>query len=110
MFEQFLSRLPDRKGINNASPLDVKRFLVWKDQSGKTKIPGKECKYFGKTGEVNCDCTVRLASSSVANMIQHLVDIFNRHRHGRTYDNNNKIGNPAASVTIKQYVKCIKEE
>ena len=105
-----MAKLPEQRDISNASPLDVKRFLVWKDSCGKTIVHNKECKYLGKTGIHKCDCPVRMASASVVNLVQHLTDIFHRNGLGRSYDEHTKTGNPATSSTVKQYIKCIKEE
>ncbi|KAK3107786.1 hypothetical protein FSP39_022109 [Pinctada imbricata] len=109
-FKEFLAKLPEQRDMSNVSPLDVKRFLVWKDKCGKTSVHEKECKFLGKMGTQKCDCPIRMASSSVVNLVQHLIDIFHRNGFGRSYDEQAKIGNPAASNTVKQYIKCIKEE
>ena len=37
-----MAKLPEQRDISNASPLDVKRFLVWKDSCGKTIVHNKE--------------------------------------------------------------------
>ena len=36
--ERFLASLPHPKSVYNATPNDIARFLVWKDNSGKTKV------------------------------------------------------------------------
>ncbi|KAK3097342.1 hypothetical protein FSP39_008813 [Pinctada imbricata] len=109
-FTNFLTMLPEKKTLDNASPEDVKRFLVWKDGSGKTKIHDLDCKFLGQNVDKNCNCPVRMASASVVNIVQELVDIFHKQGRGRVFNDFKCQGNPAASSAVKLYLKCIKEE
>jgi hypothetical protein len=43
--EGFLFSLPGEKSLCTAMPVDVCRFLAWKDQNGKTKIHQVNCVY-----------------------------------------------------------------
>ena len=108
--KQFLYSLPNKITLDSASPYDIKRFLAWKDNSGKTKVHSSDCKFLGKLGNILCSCPTRMASASVMNVVQHLIEIFNKNGRGRTYNDFTEDGNPAASSAIRQYVKCIKEE
>lgn len=89
---------------------DIKRFLVLKDRFGKTTVHSYKCKQLGITGDSTCKCPKRLAAASVRNIIQHLVDILELEGRGRVYDEYCGVGNPAASVQIKGYLKCVQEE
>lgn len=57
-----------------------------------------------------CKCQKKLATASVRNIIQHHVDILELEGRGRAHDEYCKVGNPAASVQIKGYLKCVQEE
>ena len=45
--EMFLGPLPSPKNLQSATPLDLARFLVWKDGKGKTKVHTSRCPLFG---------------------------------------------------------------
>ena len=42
-FETFLASLPNSKTILSASPIDITRFLVWKDRHGRTVVHSHGC-------------------------------------------------------------------
>lgn len=110
MLEQFLQKIPGSPTFLSITPHDIKRFLVWKDRFGKTTVHSYKCKQLGITGDSTCKCPKRLAAASVRNIIQHLVDILELAGRGRAYDEYCGVGNPAASVQIKGYLKCVQEE
>lgn len=110
MLEQFLQKIPGSPTFLSITPHDIKRFLVWKDRFGKTTVHSYKCKQLGITGDSTCKCPKRLAAASVRNIIQHLVDILELEGRGRAHDEYCKVGNPAASVQIKGYLKCVQEE
>nr|XP_034333807.1 uncharacterized protein LOC117691581 [Crassostrea gigas] len=110
MLEQFLQKIPGSPTFLSITPHDIKRFLVWKDRFGKTTVHSYKCKQLGITGDSTCKCPKRLAAASVRNIIQHLVDILELEGRGRAYDEYCGVGNPAASVQIKGYLKCVQEE
>ena len=108
--EFFLSQLSRKCDISNCTPVDLKRFLIWKDNCGKTKVHGISCKYLGTKEGENCDCPRRLAAGTVSVMVQNLVDIFDKRGYGRVWNGGNEKGNPAAAPCIKEYLKMIHEE
>lgn len=108
--ESFLASLPDRPSVSTCTAGDVLRFLVWKDGCGKTVVHKLQCKFLGLRGKKQCSCPSRLASGTVDVMVQHLVDLFEGHGRGRVWDISRGCGNPALSVTVRNYVKQIKEE
>lgn len=83
---------------------------MWKDKSGKTQVHSKSCKNLGKHYIQTCSCPVRLASGTVDNIIHQLIDIFDMSGRGRDWNSSLGVGNPAASDTVKLYLKAIKEE
>lgn len=77
---------------------------------GKETVHSYKCKQLGITVDSTCKCQKTLAAASVRNIIQHLVDILELEGRGRAHDEYCKVGNPAASVQIKGYLKCVQEE
>lgn len=76
----------------------------------KTQIHDRLCPNLGKNGKMSCLCPTRLASGTVENLILYLTDIFEYVGKGRFWNTALNSGNPAASETVKQYIKAIQEE
>ncbi|CAH3174858.1 unnamed protein product [Porites evermanni] len=72
----FLSSLPVPKALPSASPSDIKKFLVWKDNSGKTVVHLLDCPGLGQRQRVSCSCPTRLAAGTVDSLIGKLRSIF----------------------------------
>lgn len=106
----FFDQLPHTPTLLSATPLDIQRFLVWKDSCGKTQIHDKLCTFLGESGVMSCQCPIRLASGTVEGLIQHLVDIFDSVGRGRVWNATLALGNPASSDAVKKYLKAVKEE
>ena len=49
-FKLFLASCPHSPTLMTALPDDVRRFLIWKDNPGKTKVHGTECQFVGEYG------------------------------------------------------------
>lgn len=110
LFIQFLASLPASKDLFSATPSDVVSFLIWKDSKGKTQIHNFDCPNVGIREHPPCACPVRLAAGTVDSLIGKLRAIFREA--GRTQDWEEKLclGNPAASLLVKRYLKLFKEE
>lgn len=109
-FVNFLKKLPGDITLSSCSPNDVRKYLVWKDQSGKTIVHTLMCPYLGSNDKVECGCPKRLSSGTVENIIQQLCKIFEDTGFGRSWDLDTKSGNPATAPIVKQYLKLIREE
>ena len=60
--EIFLASLPHPKTFIAASPNDLLRFLIWKDNVGRTKLHSDPCLFFGSYAKrTPCACPTRLA-------------------------------------------------
>ena len=57
--ELFLDNLSIPKTLANASPEDVRKFLVFKDGHGKTQVHVLSCAHVEKRGQYNCGCPMR---------------------------------------------------
>ncbi|XP_064635179.1 uncharacterized protein LOC135492564 [Lineus longissimus] len=104
----FLSQLPLKPTLHSCTPNDVRKFLVWRDNNGKTKVHKIACPFLGEKGKPRCACPLRLASGSVVNLVQKLASIFDDE--GRGKDWLGCIGNPAKASIVKRYLKQVSEE
>lgn len=96
--------------LTSCTPDDIRRFLVWKDQCGKSQVHKIDCRFLGNNGLFDCNCPVRLASGTVSLMINRLVNIFHEMGCERSWNMALRLGNPAASSQVKDYLKIIQEE
>lgn len=93
----------------SCTPNDIRRFLVWKDLKGKTKIHKIDCEKLGLKGDFDCGCPKRVASGTVENLTHQLNNFYEFGR-GKIWDVLLSKGNPAASPMGKEYLKLIREE
>lgn len=107
---QFLASLPASKDLYSATPSDVVSFLIWKDSKGKTQIHNSNCPNVGLRGHPPCVCPVRLAAGTVDSLIGKLRAIFKEAGRTQDWEENLCLGNPAASLLVKRYLKLVKEE
>ena len=108
--EAFLYSLPGRKSLYTATPSGICRFLVWKDKSGKTQVHFRLCPHLGKKGILSCKCPLRLSYKTVYSYIGRLRAIFRSAGRQGEWDSTLSLGNPAASLPIKEYLKSVTAE
>lgn len=106
---EFLVRVSGRE-ISSCTPNDLRRFLVWKDQCGKSQVNKYIVGFLGNKGTFDCGCQVRLASGTASLIINRLVNIFDEMGCGRSWNMALGLGNPAASSQVKDYLKIVQEE
>ena len=106
----FLASLPYVVTIHSATPNDIRKFLVWNDSCGKTKVHTFDCPRLGQPGLQLCACPLRLSAGSVQNLIKQVSDIYVQLGRGNSWDGSVPSGNPALSPLLKSYVKLVKEE
>ena len=107
---QFLASLPMPKDLMSASPHDLVRFLVWKDKSRKTQVHAVGCPQRELACPPQCGCPRRLAAGSVDSLTDKLRAIFKENDRAGDWEERLGLGNPAASLLVRKYFKCIKEE
>ncbi|CAB3984669.1 LIGHT-DEPENDENT SHORT HYPOCOTYLS 6 [Paramuricea clavata] len=107
---QFLRSLPVPKDLMSATPLDLVCFLVWKDKTGTTQVHSMSCPHQGLKGSFSCECTFRLAAGTVDSLIGNLRTIFKANDCVGDWEGGFGLGNPAASLLVSKYLKCVKEE
>ena len=108
--ESFLFALPGQKSLFDATPLDVCRFLVFKDLKGKTQVHKSGCPYLGQRGTSLCQCPLRLAYSTVDSYIGKLRSIFSEVGRQGDWNRTLLLGNPATDLLVKQYLKEVTAE
>ncbi|KAI8494119.1 hypothetical protein Bbelb_284660 [Branchiostoma belcheri] len=106
LLRDFLKTLVPMKTLSSASPTDLVKFLIWKDQKGKTKVHESGC----KGGNTACNCPHRLAFKTVDTYIGQLRAIFNEIGRGGEWDERLGVGNPAAGKVVKQYLASVTAE
>lgn len=109
-FIGFLQALPHSPLIEEATPKDVCRFLVWCDNSGKTKLHKNNCIFIGQNTCDLCDCNTVQSSNTVSVMITQLGHIFRKYGKGDSWNSRLDSGNPIYSPTIKEYLIAVTEE
>ena len=103
-FSEFLSYLQRPKNISSALPIDIVKFLVWKDGDGRTVVHKTHCKFLGLKGKTSCDCPKHLARGTVDSVIGKLRSIFSTHDRAGDWNAALGIGSPAASKDVKDYL------
>ena len=98
------------ESLSAISPKDICRFLIKKDEKGKTQIHVVNCGFLGKTGIFECGCPTRLAVGTVQSMVGQLRTIFENDGKGKIYDELRETGNPAYSLKVQKYFKAIQQE
>ena len=107
----FLASLPCPSDLRTVKVVDLRRFLVFKDSMGKTKIHDVSCHALGqKRGHVACSCPVRMAVSSIRNIVSVLRSIFHSEGRQGDFDEISGLGNPIDAPLIRQYIKFISKE
>lgn len=109
--EAFLASLTIPKSLLSASPHDLIRFLIWKDQQGKTAVHTPQCPSFGSNRRrALCACPTRLAAGTVESYIGKLRAIFISAGLREQSCDSLTLGNPAAHPALKQYLTSMREE
>ncbi len=92
--ESFLAALPGSVILSTVTPSDVCRFLVFKDQSGKTQVHRNSRQFLGQRGHHPCGCPLRLSYKTVDSYIGKLRSIFHAHGRSGEWDKRLALGNP----------------
>lgn len=108
--QAFLKRCDGRLSFNCCNPKDILRFLVFKDDKGKTQVHGISCPFLGQSGIQSCGCPLRLASGTVSSIISQLKAFFYSLGFGHVWSVATQSGNPAAAPQLQEYLKSMKDE
>ena len=108
--ESFLARLPGQKSLLTSTPIDICRFLVWKDKDAKKQVHVNGCVHIGKPSLQACNCPKRLAYGTVDSYIGKLRAIFHDAGRRGEWASNLSLGNPASAPCVKNYLKAVTEE
>jgi hypothetical protein len=72
----FLNSLQTQKTMENATPMDIRMFIVHKERKGRTQVHRATCPFKGTSGNEQCPCPIRWAAKSVDSLIGKLRKIF----------------------------------
>jgi hypothetical protein len=108
--EKFLDALPGSPSLSNVTPKDICRFLVYKDQNGKTQVHKNGCVYLGQKSVHECGCPLRLSHKTVDSYIGKLRSIFHALGRDGEWDRRLCLGNPAADESLKDYLRIFTME
>lgn len=108
--EEFLTALKSGTTLSTVTPRDICRFLIYKDQNGKTQVHVNGCKFLGEKGRHPCGCPVRLSYKTVDSYIGKLRSIFHSIGRDGEWDRRLGLGNPAADKCVKDYLRLITAE
>jgi hypothetical protein len=108
--EKFLDALPGLPSLSNVTPKDICRFLVYKDQNGKTQVHKNGCVYLGQKSVHECGCPLRLSHKTVDSYIGKLKSIFHALGRDGEWDRRLCLGNPAADKSLKDYLRIFTME
>lgn len=94
----------------NATPEDIRKFLVHKEKGGKTQLHENECPYSANHGLQKCSCPRTLAYKSVDSLLGQIRALFRDE--GRSGDWNSMLltGNPAESHLLKRHLQAVSQE
>ena len=89
--------------LAEASPLDVVRFLHFRDRGGRTQVHAFSCAHFGASGIFTCGCPLHFAYGTVDSYVGMLRAIFR---------DMGRVGhaNPCDSCDVKSWVKACEKE
>ena len=110
VFETFLASLPNSKTILSASPIDITRFLVWKDRYCNTVLHKNGCPDSHLQSATKCECPKRLAFKTIDSYIGKLRAIFKEIGCCGEWNSMLGLGNPAASLEVQKYLRASTEE
>lgn len=96
----FLECLNTGKTIENALPSDIRKFIVFKDASGKTQVHKPTCRYRGQHGNYDCGCPLRRSAGSIDSLIGQIRAILHDIGRGTEWSDVLGVGNPAATPII----------
>ncbi len=92
-----------------ATPRDVRRFLVERESAGRTVKHDVKCPLLG-SDKSECACPRGMALGTVKSLVGQMRALFCQEGRGEFWDTVKKQGNPAAASDIKKHVKCVGDE
>ncbi|XP_061183837.1 uncharacterized protein LOC133192022 [Saccostrea echinata] len=100
------------KKIFEATPEDLRLFLIRKDKVGRTRVHDLTCPFLGIASANSCFCPVRLAAGTVSSFIAQFKAMFNEIGRVEPWDSTRHLErcNPADSVLLRRYVDAVKLE
>lgn len=107
---KFFFLLDDRKNLSNATPEDIRKFLIYKEKGGKTQLHSGNCRFLEKHGLQACNCPRTLAYKSVDSLLGKIRALFRDEGRSGEWNQMLLTGNPAASHLLKRHVQAVSQE
>ena len=108
--QKFLASLPGCPTMAIVTPVDICRFLVYKDKHGRTQVHCNSCQFLGERGMRDCGCPSRLSYNTVDSYIGKLRAIFHATGRDGEWDRRLCLGNPATDQQVKDYLLLVTAE
>lgn len=106
----FLLKLSPSKILSNALPGDLRKFLIFKENKGRTLLHTPHCNFRGMPGNRTCGCPKTMAAKSVDSLIGRLRAIFRDMERTGDWNPVTGTGNPASSPILKRHLKSVQIE
>ncbi len=105
-FYDFLISLTPSKTLHSATPLDIRKFLVWIEKNGKTRLHLECCEFRGLGSGVHCDCEcpTTMAWGTLDSKVGMLRALYRDEGFGTEWGPNGT--NPAASPEVRKHLRA----
>lgn len=103
----FLQKISVSKNASIASPEDIRSFLIYKKENGRTQLHKHDCTFHGKFSLQKCRCPRTLAAKSVDSLIGKIRAILRDEGRAGEWNPMLFTGNPAASPLMKRHLQSI---
>ena len=90
--------------------LSLCRFVVYKDNHGRTQVHRNSCSFMGQRRKHPCSCPMRLSYKTVDSYIGRLRSVFHANGRNGEWDRWLGLGNPAADNLVKDYLRLVTAE
>ncbi len=105
-FNEFLASLTPSKTFGSATPMDIRKFLVWMEKDGKTRLHVLGCEFRGVGSGVlcSCECPITMAWGTLDSKVGMLRALYRDQGYGTEWGPNGS--NPAASPEVKRHLSA----
>ena len=108
--EKFLLLVDPQKNLTNATPDDIRKYLIFKEKGGKTQLHNTSCHFRGTHGLKSCECPRTLAYKSVDSLLGKIRALFRDEGRSGEWNAMLLTGNPASSHLLKRHQQAVSQE
>ena len=106
----FITRLGANKSLINVLPEDIRKFIVFKESSGRTQLHRESCLFRGTHGKQDCQCKVTMSHKSVDSLVGKLRAIFRDMGRTGEWSDITRQGNPMTCRIFQKHIAAMKQE